>query len=837
MRRLKTSRVRTEDATDPSLANCPSGMSLSGDDIVKDPANARVSMRKPKLLSVNWGIRTRVMFLALAPIVCHVLLLTVSASHTGIAEVPNSLQTHDSTIVKHPGEMASTEWPQSQSINPGIDIKRWPSARHAADEGQNAELFQRSGWDTHAPLSPLTANLSLRYRHEVHTPNRHGYIALRDDIHVPIKSALEPELMRPDVSLERHGDLHSGLWITLLITAFCVALAHRQSSAIVGPIANLTQAMQRMEEGELSSRLVGTTVGELRTLQSRFNKMCAALAVRQEPSRNSASETIDRLSESSNTSRPQLGVVKSAVIEKCDAKSASIARVSHEIRTPIMGALGYCGLLLNTPLSPEQNKYASAIKHSCESAAMITGEILDLAKIEAGRLHLDSVEFDPRLCLEKTLAVLSPMAESKELVLTQNVAQNVPRQLLGDPPRIAQILLNLGTNAIKFTFSGEVRFLVEVLREDNSRVHLRYCVSDTGVGIRSEDIPHLFQAFYRARPSGPQVVDGTGLGLHISKKLAERMHGEIGVTSQCGVGSTFWFTAVFEKQRQPQRQIKHQPSTPMPAYMDWSDGALQFLVVDDDPMSRELSAILLAQFKIGATITDNGWQASEEFAKQRFHAVLMDVQMQGMDGVTLATKLRALEKEGIHTPMIAITAHAIRRNRGEFPNAALDDELVKPLDARGLWYLIYKWILKRESSNAKTSAHLRGPPTIAKCPPTMQAALEPSTVAQSIRPMLLGQLPSLRTKVNDAFLQKNMQAVAEHAHTLAGGAAACGIPSIRSICEHLHQAARTGRVNAVAKCIESLEREVNELLAAPAYTVVPDAQHHSTPTARAPFDP
>lgn len=620
-------------------------------------------------------------------------------------------------------------------------------------------------------------------------------------------------------------------WITLIMVASCAALAYRQSMAIVNPIANLVRAMQRLEEGEFNARSTAKTVGELRTLQSRFNKMCAALAVRQDQLRNHAHEAIEELNESLRTVRAQnieLETAKNAAFERNEAKSEFLSHVSHEIQTPMTGVLGYCNLLLKTSLSPEQNTYTSAIKHSCESAVTIASEILDLAKIEAGHLRLDSVEFDPRRCLESALEVLAPIAESKELALTHNVAHDVPLKLLGDPLRIRQILLNLGTNAIKFTFSGEVSFSVEVVQEDKAGVHLRYCVSDTGVGIRSEDTQHLFRAFYRADASSPRMAQGSGLGLNICKKLAERMHGEMGVTSQPGAGSTFWFTAAFEHQRLPQRQTKPRLAAKVPLSTDWLKGALQFLIVDDDPISRKLLATLLAQFHIGVSIAHDGWQALEEFAKGQFDAVLMDVHMPGMDGVTLATKLRGIEREGTHTPMIAVTADAMRRNREKYLNTALDDHLTKPFDEEKLWRVIHKWVLKRESSSSKTSPYLPQPLNSAENPLTTKDILRPSPVARRILPMLLGELPSLRTKINDAFSQANMHAIAEHAHTLAGGAAACGVPGIRSLSERLHQAARADRIDAVAKCIESLNCGIDKLLAAPAQTFAPDTQHHGT---------
>lgn len=241
------------------------------------------------------------------------------------------------------------------------------------------------------------------------------------------------------------------------------------------------------------------------------------------------------------------------------------------------------------------------------------------------------------------------------------------------------------------------------------------------------------------------------------------------------------------------------------------------MIVEDDPVSRKLLATLLAQFKIGVTIAHDGWQALEEFSKWGFDAVLMDVHMPGMDGVTLATKLRGMEREGTRTPMIAVTADAMRGSRQKYRNTALDDYLTKPFDEEKLWHVIHEWVLRSESSSSKTAPCPPQPLNTAARPLTAKDTLGHSPVARSVLGMLLEELPNRRTKINDAFSQANMHAIAEHAHTLAGGAASCGVPVIRAISERLRQAAHAGRVDAVAKSIESLNCEINRLLEAPAH--------------------
>jgi signal transduction histidine kinase/ActR/RegA family two-component response regulator len=360
------------------------------------------------------------------------------------------------------------------------------------------------------------------------------------------------------------------------------------------------------------------------------------------------------------------------------AKTSFLTTISHEIRTPLNGVLGMAQAMARDELTEVQRGRLDVVRQSGETLLAILNDVLDLSKIEAGRLELEAIDFDLEEVVTGAAASFSAVAAAKGLALVTDTA-SAAGLYHGDPTRLRQIISNLISNAVKFTDSGSVRVIA---RHDGSDLLLT--VTDTGVGMSPEVIGRLFETFAQADASTTRRFGGTGMGLAICRQLAELMGGGVRAESRCGEGSSFIVTVPIVRVGEAGPTRSERPDSVLPA------GDLRILAAEDNGVNRKVLQTILEQAGLGVTLVSNGAEAVAAYRLQAWDLILMDVQMPVMDGVEATRAIRAFEQETGrgHTPVIALTANAMQHQQAEYLASGMDRCVAKPLQIAELFAAI-----------------------------------------------------------------------------------------------------------------------------------------------------
>jgi PAS domain S-box-containing protein len=507
------------------------------------------------------------------------------------------------------------------------------------------------------------------------------------------------------------------------------------------------------------------------------------------------------------------------------AKSEFLANMSHEIRTPINGVIGMTGLLLDTRLTDEQKRYAESVRSSSKLLLGIINDILDFSKIEARKLDLELLDFDLYKMLDDFAATMTVHAHEKGLELFCSVEPEVPTLLRGDPGRLRQILTNLTGNAIKFTREGKVAIRVLVETEVRKLVVLRFEVRDTGIGIPREKLGLLFRKFSQMDASTTREYGGTGLGLAISKELVELMGGRVGVESEEGKGSEFWFTTRLFKQT-GKVALAQNHLVAQEKLNQVSGRKARILLAEDNITNQQVAIGMLNRLGHRADAVANGAEALKALETLPYDLVIMDVQMPVMDGLTATRIIRDPQSAVLDhaIPIIAMTAHAMRGDREKCREAGMDDYISKPVIPDILAETLERWLpensvvngmhkdKKEHAGMGNASARAAKQPVVIFDRVGMIARLMgDEELVRSVVKGFLEDIPRQIGVLRDYLEAGDVKGSERQAHTIKGASANVGGEALRAVAFEMERAVRAGGLSAAAGYMQELEAEYARL--------------------------
>jgi two-component system sensor histidine kinase/response regulator len=593
-------------------------------------------------------------------------------------------------------------------------------------------------------------------------------------VHGKEYSQLEAQLSQAVVDLVRvmnqrthqrvevaHSSIRFWQWVsaaTILFGLILISMAfHLIRARVLNPIDELESEAKKLGSGDYTARLGNLRgVDELITLEKTFDSMAQAIELDIQNREQMLTE---------------LQQARKQAEAATEAKSFFLASMSHEIRTPLNGVIGMLRFALcDEQLQPETRRKVRLALSSGESLLTIINDILDFSKIEAGKLTIESIDFEFLSMVFDGLETISELAGNKGLGFVVNVDENLPRYFRGDPTRIRQVLVNLAGNAIKFTQHGQIVVSAQAEMNDGAQCRVRFKVQDSGIGISAEGLSRLFQRFQQADDSTSRRFGGTGLGLVICRQLVEAMGGEIGVSSELGVGTTFEFVLTLPlgvapvlEDLQPQQQHPHR---------------LKVLCAEDVQTNQIIIQTLLEEMGHEVTLVENGRLAVEALAQQRYDVVLMDGHMPEMDGLEATRAIRAGGLEGLsvldpQVMIVALTANVTDEHEKQFLAAGMDAFLTKPIEQKALYAVLERAIARLDAAPSA---------------PLLPAAAPVNDTRARLRDAVLKSLPDKLVQLDRALQQRHLLELGTLVNGIKASATFLGDENLQALASDLEHA-------------------------------------------------